>query len=74
MHVVQSLAIKASYYVHNVTEYYRAVESPWLRRISYGVYFGPLSLIYVELMDVIEPLLICVYSSKDVDVATAYDC
>ena len=36
---------------------------------SDGIYFGPLSLVDVKLMDVVEPLLVCVNSSENINLA-----
>ena len=40
--------------------------------ITGAIDFNPFPLIYIELVDIVESLLICVYSSKYVDVASTY--
>lgn len=74
MHVIQPLTVETSYYVHDIAVDDGAMESPWLRLLgSYRLYLGPLSLVYIELMDVIEPLLVCIHATKNVNLACADD-
>ena len=74
MHVIQPLTVETTYYIHDVAVDYGAMESPWLGLLgSYRLNLGPLSLVYVELMDVIEPLLVCINATKNVNLACADD-
>lgn len=73
VHIVQSLSVEASDNIHDVVENYGAVEGSWLRRLAAGFNFRPFSLLYVELVDVVESLLICVDTTEDIDVASAND-
>ena len=74
MHVIQPLTVETTYYIHDVAVDYGAMESPWLGLLgSYRLNLGPLSLVYVELMDVIEPLLVCINATKNVNLASADD-
>jgi hypothetical protein len=67
------LAVETTDYVHDVAEDDGAVESSWLGLLlSDGFDLGPLSLVDVELVDVIEPLLVGVDTSKDVNLITTY--
>lgn len=75
VHIVKTLTIEPSYNVHNVAEDNRSVESPRLRLLCTNcVNLSPLSLINVELMDVVESLLVCVNSSKNVNLAPTNNC
>lgn len=66
MHVIEPLPIEPADDVHDVVKYDRAMESPRLRCVSYGIDFGPLALVDVELVYIIEPLLISIDSTKNV--------
>ena len=73
MHVVKPLAIKSPDYIHDIAKDYRAMECPWLGLFCpNSVYLGPLTLINIKLMDVVESLLISVYSAKYINL-TATD-
>lgn len=74
MHVVEPLTVKSSDNVHDIAEDNGAMKGSrlWLF-CAYGIYFGPLSLVDVKLMDVVESLLVCVNSSKNVDLAATND-
>lgn len=74
MHVIQPLAVKTSYYVHDIAVDNGAMKRPWLGLLgSYCLYLGPLSLVYIELMDVIKPLLVCIHATKNVNLACTDD-
>ena len=73
VHVVQPLTVETTNDVHNVAKDNRAMEGPWLRLLcAYCFYLRPLSLIDIKLVDVVEPLLIRVNSTKNVDLARTY--
>lgn len=72
VHVIEPLAVEASYDVHYVFEDYSAMEGPRLRRVADCLDLGEPSLINIKLMDIVESLLVCVHASKDVDVAPTY--
>ena len=71
MHVVQPLAIKATDYVHYVAKDDGSVEGSRLGIVPVRFNFGPFSLLDIELMDVVESLLIGVYTAKDVNEVAA---
>lgn len=73
VHIIQSLTVEASDYIHDVIENNRPVEGSWLRRFATGFNLRPLSLLYVKLVDIVESLLICVDATKNIDVASADD-
>ena len=51
------------------------MESSWLRLLTtYTFNFSPFSLVNIKLMNVIEPLLISIYSAKYVNLIAANDC
>jgi hypothetical protein len=72
VHVIESLAIKPSNDVHNIAENNRTMKSSWLRLLlARGLNFCPFSLINIELVNVIESLLVGIYTTKDVDLVAA---
>ena len=74
MHIIQSLSIKSADYIHNIAKYNRSMERPWLWSFSDCVYFDPFTQIDVKLMNIIESLLVCIDSTKNVNIATTYHC
>ena len=73
IHVIETLAIKASNNVHYVAEDDGSMEGSWLwLLLADCLDLGPLSLVYIELMDVVEPLLVGVNSTENVDLVSAY--
>ena len=73
IHVIETLAIKASNNIHYVAENDGSVESSWLwLLLANCIDLGPLSLVYIELMDVVKPLLVGVNSTENVDLVSAY--
>jgi hypothetical protein len=74
MHVVETLAIESSNYVHNIAEDDRSVKSSWLGLFcAHSFNLGPLSLVDVKLVNIVKPLLVRVNSTKDINLAPAYD-
>ena len=73
MHIVQTLSIETTNYVHDVLEYYCSMERSRLRRVPSCVDFHEPPLFNIKLVDIVESLLICVNSAKNVYVATTYD-
>jgi hypothetical protein len=72
VHVVETLTVKASYYVHYVAENDGSMEGSWLwLLLANCLDLGPLSLVYIKLMDIVESLLIGVYSTEYIDLVTA---
>ena len=73
MHIVESLAIEASYDIHNVLVDDGTVESARLRLLSRRLELGESPLLNVKLVDIVEALLVGVNAAKYVDVAPADD-
>lgn len=72
VHVVETLTVKASNYVHYVAKDDGSVEGSWLwLLLADCLDLGPLSLVNIELMDVVEPLLVGVNSTEYVNLVTA---
>jgi len=74
MHIIKSLPIKSTDYIHYVFENNCSMKCPWLWRVTCRINFHKPSLLDVKLMDVVESLLISVDTAENVDVATTYDC
>ena len=71
MHIIQSLPVEPSNNVHQVLEDDGSVERSRLWRVSRRVDLHESPLVNIKLVDVIKSLLVCIDSSKDVDVAAA---
>lgn len=70
MHIIQSLSIKSSNNKHNIFENNSSMESSWLRSLPSCFNLHKFSLFNIELVNIIKPLLIGIYSSKNVYVTS----
>ena len=73
VHVVESLAVKTTDDVHHVLVDHSSMKGSGLGRVTTGFNLGEPALLNVELVDVVEPLLVRVHASEDVDVGATND-
>lgn len=70
MHIIQSLSIKSAYNKHKIFEDYSSMKCSWLRCFSSCFYLYKFSLFYVKLVNIIKSLLVCINSSKNVNITS----
>ena len=74
MHVIQPLTVKAAYNIHHIAKQNRPVESSGLWCLALAFDLAPFPLVYVELVDIVESLLVSIDSTKNVNVGPTDHC
>ena len=74
MHIIQSLSIKTANYKHNIFKNYSSMECSRLRFLSSSFNLHKFSLFYIKLVNIIKSLLICINSSKYINIASTNTC